>query len=326
MSQHKIALVSAFPPSSNSLNEYGFHLAKSFAKRKDVREVVIIADKLPSDRTELDLGPKIRVKRVWSFNGLRTPWVIRRAIKEEAPDLALSIYIWQALAAGNYPQRWGFLALLWPRNSNGPTGVIAHNLFLGVDLEKTHMKGKPIRQYIIRLGGDIVTQILLRADYLTVTLGSYFEKLKQIHPKAEIHLVPHGTFDAPRKVKPYQERPEIICTMGKFGTYKKLETLLQAFCKVKPFKSSEGPQLVIGGTDHPQHPTIWLGLKRNMREDKISTSKAILQKKMLLHFLMMRGYACLIMNQQPAVQVFAPSRQFWHAAHFPPYRRFYRSL
>ena len=42
----KLALVSAFPPGRQSLNEYGYHLALNLAQRDDVEEVIVLADKL----------------------------------------------------------------------------------------------------------------------------------------------------------------------------------------------------------------------------------------------------------------------------------------
>ena len=53
----RIALVSAFPPGRQTLNEYGLHLAKGFAEREDVSEVIILADRLEQSLPELDLGP-----------------------------------------------------------------------------------------------------------------------------------------------------------------------------------------------------------------------------------------------------------------------------
>ena len=55
----KLALVSAFPPGRQSLNEYGWHLAHALAERPDVAEVVIIADILDDPKPEASLPAKI---------------------------------------------------------------------------------------------------------------------------------------------------------------------------------------------------------------------------------------------------------------------------
>lgn len=251
MTQHKIALVSAFPPSQNSLNEYGYHLARSFAERDDVSEVVIIADRQSESVTELELGPKISVQRIWRFNSCSSALAIRKAVKAAEPDLTLFNLQMASFGDWELPAALGLFAPQLTQHSGYLTGVIAHNLFLGVDLENTNMKGKPLRQLATKMGGEFMTNKLLKAHYMTVTLGSYAEALAVSHPLANIYLVPHGTFDKPRTLKPYNKRLDNIVTMGKFGTYKKLETLIKAFCKIKPIASMDGPQLVIGGTDHP---------------------------------------------------------------------------
>ena len=77
-----LALVSAFPPGKQSLNEYGLHLAKEFAARSDVASVVVIADKLEKYSPELDLGPKVQVERVWSFNRISSaPKILDRFLQ-----------------------------------------------------------------------------------------------------------------------------------------------------------------------------------------------------------------------------------------------------
>lgn len=261
MTQHKIALVSAFPPSQNSLNEYGYHLALSFAERPDVSEVIIIADQQSAPTPELDLGPKITVQRIWRFNSCNAALDIRKAVKAAKPSLTLFNLQMASFGDWELPAALGLFAPMLTRYSGHLTGIIAHNLFLGVDLEQTNMKGKPLRQMAAKMGGAMMTNNLLKSHYMTVTLGSYAEALAQSHPMADVHLVPHGTFDKPRALKPYDKRPENIVTMGKFGTYKKLGTLIKAFCTLKPIASLEGPQLIIGGTDHPATKGYVAGLQ-----------------------------------------------------------------
>ena len=58
----KLALVSAFPPGRQSLNEYGLHLAREMAARSDVSEVVVLADRLAEEAPEVVL---IAVRPAW---------------------------------------------------------------------------------------------------------------------------------------------------------------------------------------------------------------------------------------------------------------------
>ncbi|MFN5996675.1 MAG: glycosyltransferase [Paracoccaceae bacterium] len=254
-SPRRIALVSAFPPGRQTLNEYGLHLAKAFAARADVSEVVVIADRLDRTEAELDMGSKIRVCRVWSFNSaLAAPGIVR-ALKAEKVDGAIFNLQMASFGDREVPAALGLLAPMAARLAGVPSGVIAHNLITGVDLDQTQLKGQPVRQRLVRLGGVVITRALLAANYLTVTLESYRQDLATRHPKAPVLLVPHGTFDTEqRDLLPSRQRPLRIVTMGKFGTYKRLETLIDAFRILRGQPGLAGLNLVIGGSDHPNTP------------------------------------------------------------------------
>ena len=251
----RLALVSAFPPGRQSLNEYGYHLARELAARSDVAEVVVIADRLPAPAAELDLGPKVRVVRVWDFNSLAAGPRILRALRRAALDGA----VWNLQTASfgdrELPAALGLMAPAAARLLGCPSGIIAHNIVAGIDLDSTQLRGQKLRQAVVRAGGAVVTRAMLAADYMTVTLKGYADHLTRVHPRAEVHLVPHGTFDTEaRAMTPVADRPARIVTMGKFGTYKKLGTLLEAFDILRRDPRHAGLELVIGGTDHPNTP------------------------------------------------------------------------
>ena len=251
----RIALISAFPPARQSLNEYGLNLALGFARRDDVAEVIVIADRCDDDIAELDLGPKIRVRRTWDFNSPMAALQITRALRKERADAAL--FNIQTASFGNWevPAALGLFAPALARLTGTRSGVLAHNLIGGIDLDNTQLKGQRIRQAITRLGGAVVNRALMSADYLAVTLESYREMVARDYPKANVALIPHGTFDTvDRPVRPSAERPMRIVTMGKFGTYKRLETLVAAFEILSQDPRFANLELVIGGTDHPGTP------------------------------------------------------------------------
>lgn len=251
----KIALVSAFPPGQQSLNEYGLHLAKGLADNTNVSEVIIIADLLPKDLPELNLGPKISVRRTWGFNDPKAGFAILRALHAEGADGVLWNVQTASFGDKEIPAALGLAAPALARLFGFPSGVIAHNLISGIDLDSTQLKGQKLRQSVIAFGGAMVTRALLSANYVTVTLRSYLDDVLAKHPKANIHLVPHGTFDTQKIDLPgLESRPKRIVTMGKFGTYKRLETLLAAFEMLRSDPRFTDYELVIGGTDHPGAP------------------------------------------------------------------------
>ena len=251
----RLALVSAFPPGRQSLNEYGLHLARTLAEREDVAEVVVLADRLDGPQPELDLGSKVRVERVWRFNSLTAGPAILWALHRLDPDGAVWNLQTATFGDREVPAALGLLAPAMARALGTPSGIIAHNLIAGMDLENTQLAGAPLRQAIVRAGGALVTRAMVAADYMTVTLRGYRDLLAERHPNAEVHLVPHGIFDtAPRERLPLDQRSLRIVTMGKFGTYKRLETLLDAFDRLRARPGMRGIELVIGGSDHPATP------------------------------------------------------------------------
>jgi glycosyltransferase involved in cell wall biosynthesis len=267
-SPRRIALVSAFPPGRQTLNEYGLHLAKAFAARADVSEVVVIADRLDRAEAELDLGPKVRVCRVWSFNSALAAPRIVRALTAEKVDGAIFNLQMASFGDREVPAALGLLAPMAARLAGVPSGVIAHNLITGVDLDQTQLKGQPLRQRLVRAGSAVITRALLAANYLTVTLESYRQDLAARHPKAPVLLVPHGTFDTEqRDLVPSRKRPLRIVTMGKFGTYKRLETLIDAFRLLRGELGLAGLNLVIGGSDHPNTPGYMASLAETYAND-----------------------------------------------------------
>lgn len=251
----RIALVSAFPPGRRTLNEYGLHLARGLAEREDVAEVIVLADRLDEPLPELDLGPKLRVERVWRFNSISAGPAILSALRRHAPDGAIWNLQTATFGDREIPAALGLLAPAAARLTGTPSGIIAHNLIAGMDLDKTQLAGARLRQAVVRAGGALVTRAMMAADYTTVTLKSYRDLLANAYPRAEVHLVPHGTFDtSPPEITPLAERPMRIVTMGKFGTYKRLDTLLEAFDLLRRQPGLEDLELVIGGTDHPAVP------------------------------------------------------------------------
>ncbi len=264
----RIALVSAFPPGRQSLNEYGLYLAKGLAEREDVAEVIVLADVLDATMEELDLGPKLRVERIWRFNSPTAGVSILSALRRVSPHGAIWNLQTATFGDREIPAALGLLAPAMARVMGTPSGIIAHNLIAGMDLDKTQLAGARWRQAIVRAGGKLVTRAMMVANYTTVTLKSYRDLLAESYPRAEVHLVPHGTFDtAAPKLAPIAERPNRIVTMGKFGTYKRLETLLEAFDLLRRQPGLGDLELVIGGTDHPAVPGYLDNLKAARASD-----------------------------------------------------------
>lgn len=170
---YRIALVSAFPPGQRSLNEYGLHFANALASHPDVSEVIVLADRLPHPMAEQDHGPKIRVRRVWDFNRATTCISLLRAMRAERPDAV--IYNLQSASFGDreIPAALGLMSPALSRLMGWKSGIVAHNVIAGIDLDSTQLKGQRLRQAIVSAGGAVITRVMSWANYMTVTLRSY---------------------------------------------------------------------------------------------------------------------------------------------------------
>ena len=132
MNTHKsIALITAFPPSTRSLNEYGLHLAKGFAAREDVSEVIVLADQLEEPAAELDLGPKIKVQRVWSFNKTRSQASLISAARAAKADSLIFNIQTASFGDREIPAAMGLMTPGLLRRMSYHVGVIAHNIIGG---------------------------------------------------------------------------------------------------------------------------------------------------------------------------------------------------
>ncbi len=243
----KICLVTAFPPSRRGLNEYGYHIAREL-QRDPLLSLTILADRLESEQPELD---GYDVVRCWDFNSLSNPVHVLRAIRELKPDvvwfnLLFSTFGSQALAA--------FVGLMLPlmvRLSGTYTHITLHHLMDNVDLK--HAGVRFPRSY--RAAGYLATRMLLMANSISVLLPAYRRTLMQKYNGNNVHFRAHGILSACPEPPAFDKRgnPEHrILAFGKWGTYKRLELLIESFKEV----SQRFPlaRLVIAGSNHPNTP------------------------------------------------------------------------
>jgi glycosyltransferase involved in cell wall biosynthesis len=99
--------------------------------------------------------------------------------------------------------------------------------------------------------GTFLTKCILKANLVTLTISKYVEVLEKKYHKTNVALVPHGAFEVP----PFPDldagaSPWSVMAFGKFGTYKKVEILIEA-TKILREKLQKPIKIVIAGTDNP---------------------------------------------------------------------------
>jgi glycosyltransferase involved in cell wall biosynthesis len=243
----KICLVSAFPPSRGGLSEYGYHVAQALRKFPNI-ELMILADTIPEPLPEVD---GFHVVRCWSFNSLRNPLRLMQALRKEKPDVVWFNLGFASFGSRALPAFFGIVIPPLSRLRGYYTHVTLHQIMDTMNLEDARV---PYPR-LYRLGGWLATRLLLMADSISVLIPAYRRTLIERYGGNNVHFRPHGILfgrpefpDLKRRGNP-QHR---ILAFGKWGTYKRLEPLMDAF---ETFHQHHpNVRLIVAGGNHPGTP------------------------------------------------------------------------
>lgn len=270
----KICLVTAFPPSGRQLNEYAFYIARELQSDPRIN-LTILADQLDNYEFATDGNgkplaagreelPGFHVVRCWAFNNLATPFRLLRAIHQIKPDVVWFNLVFSTFATPDHPVA-AFAGLCVPVLARG-LGCYAH-VTLHHILEHVDFAGAGVRQdRILRLGSEMATRVLLKANSVSVLLSAYQRTLLEKYSAQNILLGTHGVFASRPSAPDFSRRgnpDHRILAIGHWGTYKRLETLMEAF----PALLARVPQarLVIAGANHHTKPGYWESIRESQK-------------------------------------------------------------
>lgn len=253
MNQEKqltIAFVTPYPPSKTTLNEYGFHLISHFQKKEEISEIQIYAEKLDSDQY-YEHGDKLSFIPCWEFNSYRSSFHILKEIRKNQPDVVVINLQFLLFGDKKIPAALGLLLPTMLRMYGFKNIVLLHNILEEVDLKKAGITQNPILKVAYNFIGNILTRMILRADLVGVTIEKYVDTLRNKYKRKNIVLLPHGSFETP-PTPDYKlpDGPYQVMTFGKFGTYKKVEVMIEAVELIRK-RSDIDIEIVIAGTDNP---------------------------------------------------------------------------
>lgn len=252
----KLALVTAFPPSKVTLNEYGYHLAKHFAQKEEIDELILITDHTEEDK-EIDFETpfcKVTVKDSWSFNSYKNVFSIYRSLRDSKPDAILFNLQFMKFGDKKIPAALGLFLPLIFKLKGIPTIVLLHNILETVDLGNAGFTENKILQKVFNAIGSVLTKVLLQADLVALTIGKYVDVIKSKYKVQNVLQIPHGSFETPPEPSfDLPSGPKKVMTFGKFGTYKKVEILIEAVEKLRKITDQE-LEIVVAGTDSPNTP------------------------------------------------------------------------
>lgn len=243
----KICLVSAFPPSRRGLSEYGYHIAREL-QADPLLSVTVLSDELSPDANELDT---FDVVRCWQFNAFTNPFKLLRTIRELKPDVVWFNLLFSTFGDKPVPAAIGLLTPLLARLSGYYTHITLHHLMENINLQDGGVRF----QKLYRFAGNIFTRLLLMANSVSVLLPAYRRTLIQKYSGRNVHFRAHGILSARPEFPDFSLRggdEYRVVAFGKWGTYKRLELLLDAFGKV--IERMPNARLVIAGGNHPMTP------------------------------------------------------------------------
>ena len=270
----KICLVTAFPPSARQLNEYAFYLAGELQGNPDI-SLTILADELAdyefaTDESGESLNgakhaelPGFDVVRCWKFNSLATPVRLLSAIHKLKPDVVWFNLVFSSFGTPEFPLA-AFAGLLTPaltRALGYYTHITLHHIVEHVDFTSAGVR----QVKLFRLASEVATRVLLKANSVSVLLSGYRRTLVEKYSARNVLLGTHGTFAPQPSAPDFTKRgnPEHrILAIGHWGTYKRLETLMDAFPAV--LKKVPDAKLIVAGANHHTKPRYWESIRESL--------------------------------------------------------------
>lgn len=256
----KICLVTTFPPSQGGLSEYGLHIAEEL-RRNRFLSLTILADKISPAQPELD---GFSVRRCWSFDDPTSAMRLLQTISKLKPDVVWFNLLFSTFGRNPINAFLGLLTPLLARLSGRYTHVTLHHLMDTVDLKDAGVRHP--RTY--RAAGALATRMLLLSNSVSVLMPGYREILHEKYGHDNVHVRSHGVLTRRPEYPDFSRRgnPEHrILAFGKWGTYKRLELMIEAFKLVAA--TLPNTRLIVAGGDHPQAAGYVASLKKKHTEN-----------------------------------------------------------
>lgn len=256
----KICLVTTFPPSTGGLSEYGYHIAQEL-QHNPYLSLTVLGDELPVDHVELE---GFSVIRCWSFDDPGSVYRLLKTLHRLKPDVVWFNLLFSTFGRNPLVAFSGLMTPLLARLGGRYTHVTLHHLMDTVELKDVGVR----HEGLYRFAGAVATRMLLLSNSVSVLMPGYRKILNDKYGRDNVHLRAHGIL-ARRPEFPYFSRrgnPHRILAFGKWGTYKRLELMIEAFNLLA--EKMPDAKLVVAGGDHPQAAGYIESVKQQCAENK----------------------------------------------------------
>ena len=243
----RVAIVTAVPPSTASLTEYGHHLVQQLAVKPEIDEVLVFAEDsagLPQDNEGVSYHPS------WTFNTLLTPLRILRRVRAERPDVVFFNMHFTSFGNSKVAGALGLFTPALVRLAGARSVVLLHNIVDTVDLDQAGYGSNRMVNSVLTAIGRVLTRVVLLADMVVTTMPQYVDVLTERYGADNVFLTPHGSFEDLAEPVPEDDDGIFrLMSFGKFGTYKKVDDLVAAHRILT--ERGHNIECIIAGTDSP---------------------------------------------------------------------------
>lgn len=241
----RLAFVSAFPPGTGPLSEYAWHLVDGLRHNPRLEKLWILSDRSAEACPRSD--GRVEVIPSWQFDRATYPLAVLRALRARPVDV-----VWFNLhmtATGNSRASWcaGLMAPALARAAGYKVMVTLHNMLGLTALERAGFRARPWDVF----AANTLTRVLCRAHAICTLRPEYVRLLNERYGARHAMHVPMGAI-GPIDTSPSPRRPGEILVFGHFGTYKRLETTIDAVFQLN--RQGVAARLIIGGTDSRHSP------------------------------------------------------------------------
>lgn len=240
-----LCIVSAFPPNTGNLAEWGYYLVEELIKNPAIENVLVIANQ-NENAPKIEKHGKLTILRVWRNNDIFSLLKIPVYIAKYKPNVVhfnLHLMSWGKGRVVN------FIGALMPRIVKllgFHVGVTLHNIAETIDIRKIGIKAS----FINILGLALAVRNIGSVDEVVVTLPHYVSILKKRYGVKNASYLPHGTIGA--QVSEVKTGGKRLLTFGHFSTHKNLPAIIDVFKELR--EEDEEVELVVAGTSHPNFP------------------------------------------------------------------------
>lgn len=246
----KVAAITTYPPSTLGQSSFAYHAIGRFLESPLIKQIVVLGDQ-DAGMSASTVGQRVLVDRCWQYNSHLTLMRLLRAVEHHHPDVVWVNLQYTLFGSKPLPIFLGLMAPAVLKLRRYPIVVLLHNYLGAIDLTENGLGLRQPLRLVAPLADRIVMRLLRRCDRVFVMVRQYAEHLSSAYNMHQVQCIEQDLYIVP-PFQPVPTGPRSIVTIGYFGTYKKLELLLDAFEVIR--RLLPDVRLRIVGRSHPQTP------------------------------------------------------------------------